>query len=379
MNIDTTETTQTTETAIGYIPCYAQVFSRLFFGDCLIESDKIEDYSVDMILTDLPYGTTACSWDEIIPFEPMWKMFYRVLRPNGFIVLTASQPFTSKLVSSNIDNFSHNWVWNKKRGTGHLLAKKRPMMASEDIVVFTNELKKHDNTGENPVREYLVSEKKKSGMTNKDFNLLFSKYTNKEGCTDRSVIEHYWGKAQFTFPTQEIYENVLQPTGYFQKPYSYIYELGKPYRENNNKRLGEKYPRVFNPQMRERIKSRLSKNNGNTEVYGTQNKFNGKILEESYPINIIEFDKSGHSNMLHHPTQKPIELLEEIILTYSNEDHVILDNTMGSGSTGVACRNLNRNFIGIEKDKNYFEIAKKRIYERQICIRCNTGQISLPL
>jgi site-specific DNA-methyltransferase (adenine-specific) len=100
--------------------------STFYHGDCLVESQNIENYSVDLILTDLPYGTTACSWDEIIPFEPMWKEFYRVLRPNGFIVLTASQPFTSKLVSSNINNFSHNWVWNKIRGVGHLLAKKTP-------------------------------------------------------------------------------------------------------------------------------------------------------------------------------------------------------------------------------------------------------------
>jgi len=366
MNIETTNAPNTTETAIGFIPCYAQVFSRLFFGDCLIEMDKIENYSVDMILTDLPYGTTACSWDEIIPFEPMWKEFYRVLRPNGFIVLTASHPFTSKLVSSNIDNFSHNWVWNKIRGVGHLLAKKRPMMASEDILVFTNELKKHDNTGENPVREYLVNEKKKSGMTNKYFNLLFSKYTNKEGCTDRSVIEHYWGKAQFTFPTKEIYENVLQPTGYFQKPYSYIEEIGKPYRENNNKLLGEKYPRVFNPQMRERKKTRLSKNNGKTDVYGNTEIFNGEVLEERYPINIIEFDKSGHTDMLYHPTQKPIALLEYLIKTYTDEGMTVFDATMGSGSTGVACKNTNRSFIGIEKDENYFKIAEQRINARTL-------------
>jgi hypothetical protein len=129
--------------------------STFYHGDCLVESQNIENYSVDLILTDLPYGTTACSWDEIIPFEPMWKEFYRVLRPNGFIVLTASQPFTSKLVSSNINNFSHNWVWNKIRGVGHLLAKKRPMMASEDILVFTNE-HSHDFTFRSPLRKYAI-------------------------------------------------------------------------------------------------------------------------------------------------------------------------------------------------------------------------------
>ena len=320
----------------------------LYKGDCLIESEKIESYSVDMILTDLPYGTTACTWDEIIPFEPMWKMFYRILRPNGFIVLTASQPFTSKLVSSNIDNFSHNWVWNKKRGTGHLLAKKRPMMASEDIVVFTNE-HSHDFTFRSPLRKYAIGLFDYIGKTKKQ---IFEDMQNQSVC-------HFMrtGSTQFNLCTERCYNDLIMLYG-IDKMNSFI-EFEKLKTDNLN--WLESFPRTYNPQMRERDKPRLSKNNGNTEVYGNQNKFNGDMLEKSYPINIIEFDKSGHSNMLHHPTQKPIELLEYLIKTYTDEGMTVFDATMGSGSTGVACKNTNRNFIGIEKDDKYFEIAEKRI------------------
>lgn len=127
--------------------------NKIYLGDCLEVMPQIENGIVDLILTDLPYGTTACAWDEIIPLAPMWKEFYRVLRPNGFIVLTASQPFTAKLLMSNIENFSHNWVWDKGRGVGHLLANKRPMMITEDILVFSNE-HSFDYTFSSPLREY---------------------------------------------------------------------------------------------------------------------------------------------------------------------------------------------------------------------------------
>ena len=110
--------------------------NKIIHGDCLEVMKEIPDKSIDMILCDLPYGTTACKWDTIIPFEPLWEQYKRIIKDNGAIVLTASQPFTSALVMSNIDWFKHNWVWNKIRGSGHLLAKKRPMMASEDILVF---------------------------------------------------------------------------------------------------------------------------------------------------------------------------------------------------------------------------------------------------
>ncbi len=321
----------------------------LLHGDCLVESDNIEDYSVDLILTDLPYGTTACDWDEIIPFEPMWKMFYRVLRPNGFVVLTASQPFTSKLVGSNIGNFSHNWVWNKKRGTGHLLAKKRPMMASEDIIVFTNE-HSHDFTFRSPLRKYAIDLFDYIRKTKKQ---IFEDMGNQSVC-------HFMrtGSTQFRLCTEKCYTDLIR-----------LYDIdemggfiGFEKLKTDNLNWLESFPRTYNPQMRERDNPRQSKLKASKNTcYGNLENYDGEILRERYPINIIEFNKSGHSNMLHHQAQKPIELLEYLIKTYTDEGMIVFDATMGSGTTGVACKNLGRNFIGIELDDKYFELATKRI------------------
>jgi DNA modification methylase len=322
---------------------------KLYKGDCLEEMQNIESYSVDLILTDLPYGTTACSWDEIIPFEPMWKEFYRILRPNGFIVLTASQPFTSKLVSSNIKNFSHNWVWNKKRGTGHLLAKKRPMMASEDIVVFTNE-HSHDFTFRSPLRKYAKQLFKHLDKKKKE---IFADIGNQSVC-------HFMRteSTQFSLCTEKCYNSLIE-----------LYNIDKLdfFIEYNNLKTEnlewlESFPRTYNPQMRKRKKARKSKMKASENTcYGDLSDYDGEVLEERYPINIIEFDKSGHSNMLHHPTQKPIELLEYLIKTYTNKGMTVFDATMGSGSTGVACKNTNRDFIGIEMNDEYYDIACKRV------------------
>ena len=232
----------------------------LYNGDCLEVMKNIESGSVDAIITDPPYGTTACKWDSVIPFELMWEQLNRIIKPNGAIVLFGSEPFSSALRMSNIKNYKYDWKWDKGRGVGHLNAKKRPMMQTEDVCVF------------------------------------YSK----------------------------------------QAPY--------------------------NPQMRDREKPRKSKNNATQQVYGkTQSCFNGKTLDKKYPVNIVEFSKSAHSDMLLHPTQKPVALMEYLIKTYTNEGETVLDFTMGSGTTGVACKQLGRNFIGIEKDEKYFNIAKDRI------------------
>ena len=341
------EITNTTEPQIAYSECYAQVF----LGDCLEQHENIKSGSVDLILTDLPYGTVEgignsdtiqhgmkgkVEWDSIIDTDKIMKIADRILRKNGKMILFAQQPFTTELINKAIPNLPFNYamIWIKDHFANALTAKKAPLNYYEDILLFTKMNPKHDNTGENPVREYLVNEKKKSGMTKKDFNLLFSKYTNKEGCTDRSVIEHYWGKAQFTFPTKDIYENVLQPTGFFQMPYSYIEELGKPYRLMINAKLNELNPATFNL---------WEGNKHKRNVFNYKKDYNG-----------------------YHPTQKPILLLEDLIKTFSNENDLVVDLTMGSGSTGVACKNTNRSFIGIEKDEQYFKIAEQRINARTL-------------
>ena len=320
----------------------------LRLGDCLIESDKIENGSVDLILTDLPYGTVKdiknvnhgmsgkCEWDVVIDTDKIIQIANRILRKNGKMVLFAQQPFTTELINKAISNlpFNYSMIWEKDHFANALTAKKAPLNYYEDILVFTKDNPKHDNTGNNPVRDYLVSEKKKTGLTNKQLNNLFSDYTNKKGNRDRSVLEHYWGKAQFTFPTKDIYENVLQPTGYFKKPYSYIEEIGKPYRLMINEQLNKLNPNTFNL-------------------------WEGK----KYKSNILKYKKDYNG---HHPTQKPILLLEDLIKTFSNENDLVVDLTMGSGSTGVACKNTNRNFIGIEQDQKYFNIAEQRIKETKL-------------
>ena len=319
---------------------------KLYKGDCLIESDKIESGSVDLILTDLPYGTIkniplkgyenkTTDWDIVIDTDKIMNIANRILRKNGKMILFAQQPFTNELINKAIANvpFNYSMIWEKDHFANALTAKKAPLNYYEDILLFSKNHPKHDNTGNNPVRDYLIQEKKKTKLTNKQLNNLFSDYTNKKGNRDRSVLEHYWGKAQFTFPTKEIYENVLQPIGFFDKPYSYIEEIGKPYRLMINEQLNELAPSTFNL-------------------------WEGK----KYKSNILKYKKDYNG---YHPTQKPILLLEDLIKTFSNENDLVVDLTMGSGSTMVACQNTNRNGMGIEQDDKYFEIAEQRIKQNE--------------
>ena len=231
----------------------------LYHGDCLIEMNKIADKSVDMILCDLPYGTTANSWDIIIPFDKLWEQYNRVIKDNGAIVLFGSQPFITKLINSNIDNYKYSWYWVKNQGTNFFHAKHMPIRKVEEIAVFNN---------------YLT------------YNAIESK-------------GH-------------------EPT-------------------------------------------RSAKGSSNGKCYFGKNKRNyvGGSTER-FPTDVLEF-KCVNNYERNHPNQKPTDLLEYLIKTYTNENETVLDNCMGSGSTGVACINTKRNFIGIEKDEKYFEIAKDRI------------------
>ena len=234
---------------------------ELWQGDCLELMKNIKDESIDMILCDPPYGTTACKWDTIIPFEPMWEQINRVIKPNGAICLFGSEPFSSALRMSNIKNFKYDWIWNKKKGGNPLLSKIQPIKITENISVF----------GKNKVNYYPI-------MTERD------------------------------------------------KPKS---------RGKNTGRKSE------------------TTNNAWTE---------NKIYTHFYPKNIIEFSNASQKGKV-HPTQKPVDLLEYLINTYTKEDETILDFTMGSGSTGVAAMNTNRKFIGIELEQQYFDIAQKRIQD----------------
>lgn len=234
---------------------------KIYNEDCLEGMKRIADGAVDCIITDLPYGTTACAWDSVIPFEPLWEQFKRVTKPNAAIVLFCCQPFTSALVMSNPKHYKHHWIWLKNRGTGFQVAKYRPMMQTEDVIVFNN-------------------------------------------------------RDTFTYNPQMI-------------------KLDKPYYTRN-----------------------ASGSNGTNPLAN----FNegGKMVSEKYPTNVLPFDKVDEQEVK-HPTQKPVDLLRYLILTYSNEGDTILDATIGSGTTAVAALMEKRHFIGFETNKEYFDIAQKRI------------------
>jgi DNA modification methylase len=304
---------------------------ELHKGDCLIESDKIESGSVDLILTDLPYGTikniplkgyenATTDWDIVIDTDKIMQIANRILRKNGKMVLFAQQPFTTELINKAIANvpFNYSMIWEKDHFANALTAKKAPLNYYEDVLVFS---KNHDTEDLHPLRNYLKECKDISGMTNKEFNHLFSDYTNKKGNRDRSVLEHYWAAAQFHLPTKEIYKNILQPTGFFETPYEELKQIDNEFKQ--------RFASIFN--------------------LWEGNKYKSNILK-------YKKDYTGH-----HPTQKPILLLEDLIKTFSNENDLVVDLTMGSGSTLVACVNTNRNGVGIEMNENYFKISEERI------------------
>ena len=236
---------------------------NLFNGECLEVMKDIETGSVDMILCDLPYGTTACKWDEIIPLDEMWNQYNRIIKQGGVIALTASQPFTSKLVMSNIKNFKVEWIWKKNAGSNFGSVRWQPMKEHEAVLIFSK------------------------------------------------------GKS------------------------------------------------TYNPIMEERAESGLSRvktavnYSTNAEVYGDsfKNEISSMCPDLRVPSSVQKFNRERGL----HPTQKPVALMEYLIKTYTNEGELVLDNCMGSGTTGVACKNLSRKFIGIELGETYFNIAKERI------------------
>ena len=238
--------------------------NKIYNEDCLEGMKRIPDKSVDMILCDLPYGTTACKWDTIIPFEPLWEHYERIVKDNGAIVLTSDEPFTSQLINSNIKRFKYKWIWLKEQGKNFQLVKKQPLKITEDVLVF------------------------------------YKKFPN------------------------------YNPQG--------LIKLDKPI-----------------------VKSNKGKG-GNLSHLSSEKKRKTYIQEyTNYPKNILRFNADRGL----HPTQKPVDLFEYLIRTYTNEGETVLDNCMGSGTTAIACLNTNRNFIGFEMDKGYFDMATKRIEEHE--------------
>lgn len=236
---------------------------ELINGDCQTLMRGIFDESIDMIFCDLPYGTTACKWDAIIPFDLMWEQYERIIKPDGVIVLTASQPFTAALIMSNPKLFKYEWIWQKTHPKGHLNAKKQPMRAHESVLVFYKE-------------------------------------------------------------------------------------------------LGTYNPQKTQGHARKVARTSYVKEHTGDSVYGREERNTNYDSTERYPLSVQVFPNADLTNVL-HPTEKPVSLVEYMIRTYTNDGEMVLDNCAGSGTTGIACMNAKRNCMLIEKDQQYYEIAKQRL------------------
>ena len=307
----------------------------LYKGDCLIESDKIESGSVDLILTDLPYGNMNTDggrklgingWDLAIEQKSIYEIANRILRKNGKMLLFSQEPYTSRLINEVIPNipFSYRATWEKDNFANALGVNVNMVSFTEDILVFSKMHQKHDFKGQHPLRPYF--------KTVMDFI----------GLNKKAIVEKIGQKADHTFRTNSTQFSLCTEKTYLElielfnidkiegfKNFAELKQIDTEYRTDLLNQMNEQYPSTFNL-------------------------WEGK----KYKSNILKYKKDYDG---YHPTQKPVLLLEDLIKTFSNENNLVVDLTMGSGSAGVACKNTNRNFIGIELDEKYFEIAKERI------------------
>ena len=319
-------------------------------GDCLELLPEIKDNSVDMILCDLPYGTTACKWDTVIPFAPLWEQYYRVLRPNGFIVLTGSQPFTTEMIHSNIDNFSHQWIWEKEQGSTPLLANVMPMKNFEDVIVFSNEYK-HDIELNHPLRSYFKNIIEFIGLELHQINSMLG----------HRKAEHafYVNTTQFSLCTQNTYLELIKIFGIDDMDGFIPFES----LDGMNCEFLNRWSRIYNPQ---KTKGAEYVSGGGYIEHLDACVIGGNKSDERYPKSIIKFNTDKNKSI--HPTQKPIPLAEYLIKTYTNEGDTVHDSCMGSGWSMEASRNLNRNYIGHEIsdewEDNYKRILSDHIQAR---------------
>lgn len=305
---------------------------------------NIPDGSVDMILADLPYGITQNKWDCVIPLDKLWLEYKRIIKPNCPIILTSVQPFTTMLISSNMNDYRHIWYWKKSRATGFQRISKEPMRSVEDIVVFYKQIPYDDveTTSE------MIAFKNELGLLVKASKLKL-KDLNKLCGFEAS------GYLRKTSSWKNVVPSECKLTiicGVLNCSFDNLFD-SLQVATNSISSL----KRTFNPQG---VNACDKKNNRGSSGDNWQELGNNsyEVRFENYPINILEIPSEGATK---HPTQKPTELFEYLIKTYTNEGDLVLDNVMGSGTTGVACKNLNRDFIGIELDEEYFNISKERI------------------
>lgn len=330
---------------------------KLLNGDCMELLPEIPAKSVDLILCDLPYGTTDCKWDKVLPLDTLWKEYRRVLKYNGVAALFAAQPFTTELISSNRPAFRYCWYWLKNQATGFTFAKYQPLRKIEEVAVFICNAPGHDNTGQHAaLREYMLAELKASGHTRSSINEMLG----------NQMSSHYFTRgAQFSLPPRDQWEKLQAGTGHFLRSWE---DVQAEYKAEQRKTGG--VPAIYNPQGLQVVtnakpKRRLTPSHGS--IYGDLHTLMQEYTPKytNYPKNVLQFNTERGL----HPTQKPVPLLEYLIKTYTNPGGTVLDNCMGSGSTGVACVRTGRRFIGIEKDPQYYQTAIERIEKERSALQ----------
>ena len=325
---------------------------KLINGDCIIEMQKIPDNSIDFILCDLPYGITDCEWDTVIPFDRLWTAYRRIIKPNGTIALFGNHPFTAKLIQSNFADFRYCWYWIKNNATGFANAKKQPMRKVEEICIFIKSPSQNNKGLHEGLREYFFSELRSSGLKRKDVDRILG----------NCMSSHYFTHGeQFAIPSAENYEKLQKATGFFQRDYADIKAEFSGGKDGSTTTAA-----TYNPQGLRKLEKPLMKKGRKTSRVYDGSTLNKDMVQwfTGYPTNVLRFENEAASNKNRlHPTQKPVALLEYLVKTYTNEGETVLDNCMGSGSTGVACLNTGRRFIGIELDRNYFDISCTRLGE----------------
>ena len=314
--------------------------NQVIQGDCLEVMKGISDKSIDMILADLPYGTTACKWDIIIPFEPLWKQYKRIIKDNGAIVLTASQPFTSALVMSNPDMFKYEWIWEKSNGSNPLLSNISPMKVHENILIFQRDKQDTDTYPElrkyaRKLREYIKYSRAK--MIDVIGNGSSQHFLEPDGPQWELCIKETYNKIikHFSIDNWEGFISYKDLNNLYLRPiYNPQKVSGKSYSSIAGKRIDKGMPHL------KALENQKTINKG-----------------DRLPRSVLKVN----SDKGLHPTQKPVALFEYLIKTYTNEGDLVLDNVAGSGTTGVAAKMLGRNYILIEKEENYCKIARDRL------------------
>ena len=334
--------------------------NKIIQGDCIEQLKLLPENSVDAIVTDPPYNISIDEWDkfkdeEYIRWSEKWiDECIRVLKKNGSFYIFGDFRFIGdiKVLMNKKNVLLKSWlIWDK--GTKAQNSTRSFINVTEHILFYINGIEKDKGipTEINKVRDYLREEKKKSGLSNKDFNLMFSNFYNKIGCRDRSVIEHYFSEMQWTFPSKEIYEKILQTTGYFKKDYE---DLLREYKSLTYTFNIDDIRIKRNPKDKRKFKN-----------------------EKQLVPNIFYLNVKDEMAKINHPTPKPLELIENFIKVSTNEQDLVLDPFLGSGTTAIASLKLGRKFIGIEKEEEYIKIAEARINAWNEKLHPTKGQLKV--